>query len=44
VGGDGGLLELAPVAVSLEEVFLQLTAEERLGDGPAPASPMAGEP
>ena len=34
VQADGGLLELAPVAVSLEDVFLQLTAEERFGDEP----------
>ena len=42
VTGDGGLLELAPVAVSLEEVFLQLTAEERSGDGEAPGAATGG--
>jgi ABC-2 type transport system ATP-binding protein len=42
VSGDGGLLELAPVAVSLEEVFLQLTSEERSGEGAAAAGPEGG--
>ena len=28
VNGGWGLLELRPVAMSLEEIFLQLTAEE----------------
>ena len=39
VGGDGGLLELTSMAMSLEEVFLQLTAEERSHTGRAEVDP-----
>lgn len=33
VTGGWGLLELRPVRMSLEEIFLQLTTEERAGEG-----------
>ncbi len=39
VGGDGGLLELTSMAMSLEDVFLQLTAEERSNAGRAGVDP-----
>jgi ABC-2 type transport system ATP-binding protein len=38
VGAGWGLLELRPVRMSLEDIFLQLTTEERAGaDAPPPA-------
>jgi len=37
VGADGGLLELSAMAMSLEEVFLQLTTDTFSSDGPAPS-------
>jgi len=39
-----GLLELRPMRVSLEEVFLQVTTEESASDAPPPADAAAPEP
>jgi ABC-2 type transport system ATP-binding protein len=42
VGAGWGLLELRPVRMSLEEIFLQLTTEERAGAEPAPEADANG--
>jgi ABC-2 type transport system ATP-binding protein len=39
-----GLLELRPMRVSLEEVFLQVTTEESASDAPPPVDAAAAEP
>ncbi len=42
VGAGWGLLELRPVRMSLEEIFLQLTTEERAGAEGAPQADAGG--